>query len=74
MSVLITARIPKELKEELKKYGINISQVVRKALEEAVYKKKLEELRRYQEITRKMLMRIGKDQIAKVIREIRDEA
>ena len=53
MSVLITARIPKELKEELKKYGINISQVVRKALEEAVYKKKLEELRRYQEITRK---------------------
>ncbi len=74
MSVLITARIPKELKEELKKYSINISQVVRKALEEAVYKKKLEELGRYQEIARRMLMRIGKDRIAKVIREIRDEA
>jgi post-segregation antitoxin (ccd killing protein) len=32
MSVTISVRIPKELKEEIKKYGINISHVGRKAL------------------------------------------
>jgi len=32
-SVTITVRIPKELKEELSRYGIKVSSVVRKALE-----------------------------------------
>ena len=43
MSVTISVRIPKELKEEIKKYGINISHVMRKALEEELGKKKIEE-------------------------------
>jgi len=45
MSATISVRIPKELKEEIKKYGINISHVVRKALEEELRKKKIEEAR-----------------------------
>jgi len=44
MSVTISVRIPKELKEEIKKHGININHVVRKALEEELRKKKLKKL------------------------------
>jgi len=45
MSVTITVRIPKELREEARRYGISISHVVRRALEEEVKKKKLEDAR-----------------------------
>jgi len=39
--VVISAKIPYELKVEIDKLGINISEVVRNALREAVLKKKL---------------------------------
>jgi len=43
MSTVISVRIKKEIKEELEKHGINISQEVRKFLEELYIKVKAKE-------------------------------
>jgi antitoxin CcdA len=48
MSVTVTVRIPKELKEEAERHGINISHVLRRALEEELRRRKLKKLRRLQ--------------------------
>lgn len=40
-SVTISVRISKKLKEKIDRYGIKISEVVRKALEEEVRKKRV---------------------------------
>ncbi|MGC9104204.1 MAG: ribbon-helix-helix protein, CopG family [Candidatus Methanodesulfokora sp.] len=40
MSVTIIVKVPKELKEEIKRMGININEVVRRALEEELKRKK----------------------------------
>ncbi|MGC8832161.1 MAG: type II toxin-antitoxin system CcdA family antitoxin, partial [Thermoproteota archaeon] len=45
MSVTITVRIPRQLKEEVKKYGIELSSVVKRALEEEVKRRRVEEAR-----------------------------
>ncbi|WP_288104578.1 type II toxin-antitoxin system CcdA family antitoxin [Thermofilum sp.] len=44
MSVTVSVRIPKRLRDEAKRYGINISEVARRALEEEVKKRQLEEV------------------------------
>jgi len=43
MSTVISVRIKKEIKEELEKHGINISQEIRKFLEELYIKVKAKE-------------------------------
>ncbi|MEM1998095.1 MAG: type II toxin-antitoxin system CcdA family antitoxin [Candidatus Bathyarchaeia archaeon] len=42
--VVISVRVPRELKKELKRHGVKISEVVRKALEEEVRRRKLKRL------------------------------
>ncbi|WP_288007531.1 type II toxin-antitoxin system CcdA family antitoxin [Thermofilum sp.] len=44
MSVTVSVRIPKRLRDEAKRYGINISEVARRALKEEVKKRQLEEV------------------------------
>ncbi len=50
MSVTISVRVKKEVKEELEKAGINVSEIVRKHLEELAWKikvkREIEELRK----------------------------
>ncbi len=41
----ITIRIPEEMKEKIKKYGIEAANVTRKALDEEIKKRELEEAR-----------------------------
>ena len=41
----ITVRVPRKLKEELARYGVNVSKVIRRSLEEEVRKRKREELK-----------------------------
>jgi Arc/MetJ-type ribon-helix-helix transcriptional regulator len=43
ISVTVSVRIPKKLRDEAKRYGINISEVARRALEEEIKKRQLEE-------------------------------
>jgi post-segregation antitoxin (ccd killing protein) len=67
MSVTISVRIPKELKEKIKKYGINISHVVRKALEEELRKKKIEEAREAAKRLGEFFSKIPEEDIVKGI-------
>ncbi|MCS7120010.1 MAG: type II toxin-antitoxin system CcdA family antitoxin [Nitrososphaerota archaeon] len=41
---VISVRVPRELKKELKKHEVNISEVVRRALEEEVRRRKMKRL------------------------------
>jgi len=70
-SVNITVRIPRKLKEELRKYGIKISEVVRRALEEEVERRKMEELRRIAGELGDFLSRMSEEEIVKSIKEFR---
>lgn len=71
--VTVSARIRRELYEKLKRYGVVVSDVIKRALEEEVMRREEEEvmkaLRRAQEI----LMKIPPEEIVNVIRGIREE-
>ena len=69
---IITIRIPRELKEKMKKYReINWSEVVRRALEERIrIQERIEATRRMDEIRRKVKL-VKRGELDKWIREDR---
>lgn len=69
---IITIRIPRELKEKMRKYKeINWSEVIRKALEEKIrIQEKIEAVRKIDEIRRKVKP-VEKGELDKWIREDR---
>ena len=71
--VTVSAKVRRELYEKLKRYGVSISGVIRKALEEEVKRREEEEIRRALDNVQRMLLRIKPKEIVKVIRETRDE-
>ncbi len=71
MSATITVRIPKKLKEELRRHGVNISAVVRKALEEELEKIREAELRKAARRLGDLFEEIGEENILTSIREDR---
>ena len=70
-SVTISVRIPRELKEKIDRYGVKISEVVRKALEEEVRRRELEEAAEAAEELGKIFSRIPDDEIIRTIKEYR---
>ncbi len=71
--VVVSAKVAKEVKEELKKRNVNISKVVREALEEEIKKRRAEELkRRYSEI-KPTMDKISANEVTKVIRKDREQ-
>ena len=70
-SVTISVRIPRELKKKIDSYGIKISEVVRKALEEEVRRRELEEAVKAAEELRELFSRIPDEEIVRVIKEYR---
>jgi len=68
----ITVRVPRRLKEELARYGVNVSEVVRKSLEEEVRRRKREELRAVAMELGKFFSKISDEEIVRSIRETRD--
>jgi len=69
--VTISVRIPRELKKKIDSYGIKISEVVRKALEEEVRRRELEEAVKAAEELRELFSRIPDEEIVRVIKEYR---
>jgi Mg/Co/Ni transporter MgtE len=70
--ITILVKIPRELKELMDKYGIKPSTVIRRALEEEVKKKILEEAEnKVKELINKVA-HISDEEIARIIREDRD--
>jgi post-segregation antitoxin (ccd killing protein) len=72
-SVVISVRIPEELKEELEKYNIDEAEVIRRALVNEVKKAKAKELEKEAKEIKEVLSKIPVDDVIKEIREDRDE-
>ncbi|MGC9104425.1 MAG: hypothetical protein ACP5JF_06515 [Candidatus Methanodesulfokora sp.] len=70
--VTVSAKIPRELKEWMRKCGIKPGPIIRKALEDAVRRKVLEEIDERLERFSELLDRIPDEEIARLIREDRD--
>jgi len=73
MSTIITAKVPKKLRDEARKYGINISKLIREALEREIRRRKIEETMRLQKELKKTFEKIKRDEIVEIIRETRNE-
>lgn len=70
--VIISVRIPRELKEEIKKHEIRVSDVVRRALEEEIRRRKMEKLREVAGELGRFFARIPNEKIVGGIREFRE--
>jgi len=70
--VTVSAKIPKELKKLLDKYNIKPGSIIRRALEEEVKKRILEELEELSRELSKELSQITDEEIAELIREDRE--
>jgi hypothetical protein len=72
-SVVISVRIPEELKEELEKYNIDEAEVIRRALVNEVKKAKARELEKEAKEIKEVLSKIPVEDVIEEIREDRDE-
>ena len=71
--VTVSARVRRELYEKLRRYGVVVSDVVRRALEEEVRKREEEEVKEALRKAQKILAKIPPEEIAGVIRSSREE-
>jgi len=71
MNTVITVRVPSEIKEKLRKYGVRVSDVVRKSLEEEIEKKRLEEAKRAADRLGEFFSKISEEEIIKSVKEAR---
>lgn len=70
---VITVRVPKFLKEELRKRGIELSDVVRKALEEELRKRERKELEGAAVRLGELFSRMTEADIIRAIRQQREQ-
>ena len=74
MSEVVTAKVPRELKERARKYAINISALVRSALEAKVGRIEEEVLRKeLDEVSASLRNKVSKSDVTRAIRETREE-
>lgn len=73
MGSVITVRVPKELKDGLKRYGIEVSEIARKALEDEVRRRQRQELEEMARNLGESLEKILPERIVKSIREDRGQ-
>ncbi len=71
--VVVSVRIPRELKMKAKSYGIKISEVLRRALEEEIRRLEMEEIRTLLNRFKEGMKEISREDIVSVIRESREE-
>jgi Ulp1 family protease len=70
--VTVSTKIPKQLKDKIRRLKIKPSKILRKALEEEVKKKEVEELKEELKKLKPALEGISMDDIVKSVREDRD--
>ena len=74
MATVISAKVPKGLKERARKHGVVISELVRKALEAEVERLEEKELRgELGEISRRLKGKLRERDVVRAIRESREE-
>jgi predicted DNA-binding protein len=72
MSDVITIRVPHKTKEKLKKYNINVSEMVRKALEKCLNEIEQKDLEEKLDRVKQLGDKIDPELLAKLIREDRE--
>jgi antitoxin CcdA len=70
--VTVSTKIPKQLKEKIQKFKIKPSKILRKALEDEVKKREVEELKAELGKLKPILDKVSVEDIVKSIREDRD--
>ncbi len=70
--VTVSAKVPRKLKELLDKYGIKPGPIIRRALEEEVRKRMLEEAEEEARRLSEKVAHIPDDEVARAIREDRE--
>ena len=70
--VTVTAKIPSELKKKLNKFGVNVSGLMREALQSEVKRLERERLRKLAEEASVILQKIPVDEIVESVRASRD--
>lgn len=73
MSSVITVRVPLALKAELRRYGVEVSEVTRRALEGEVRERRRMELEEAARILGEAFERMPADRFVRSIREDRGE-
>jgi len=66
--VTVTAKIPAELKERLKRLGVNVSELIRKTLELEVERLERERLRKMAEEAGEILQKIPAEELIEAVR------
>ena len=72
-TITVSAKIPNKLMEKLHKLKINVSRVIREALEKEIRRKEEEQLRKMAEQASLSLKKILTEEIVRDIRESREE-
>jgi post-segregation antitoxin (ccd killing protein) len=70
--VTVSVKVRRDLAERARALGVNISEVVRKAIEEEVKRRELELIRKRLESVKDFLNRVDIDRVVKSIREDRE--
>ncbi len=71
-SVTVSTKIPKQLKEKIQRLNIKPSKIVRKALEDEVKKREIEELKKEIDQLKPILQKVSVNDAVRSIREDRD--
>ncbi len=71
--VTVSAKVRRELWEKLRSYGVNISEVIRRALEEEIKKREEKEAKKLLNEASKLLRKLSEEEIVKSVRESREE-
>jgi len=69
----VSAKIRRDLYEKLRRYGISVSEVIRRALEEEVRRREEQEVRNALECAQEILRKIPPEEIVSVVRSSREE-
>jgi Arc/MetJ-type ribon-helix-helix transcriptional regulator len=70
---IITVRVPKKMKEKLERYNVNVSETVRRLLDEYLAELEAKGLAERLELLRKRLGgKISPEQVVKLVREDRE--
>ncbi|MEM0093348.1 MAG: type II toxin-antitoxin system CcdA family antitoxin [Thermofilum sp.] len=73
MTEIITVRLSRELKRKVKELNINVSEVVRRALEEEVERRERELLVKSLAEARRTLSKLSDEEIIQAVRASREE-
>jgi post-segregation antitoxin (ccd killing protein) len=68
--VTVSTKVKKEILEKARKYNINVSEVLRKALEQEIAKREEEARKSAERISKEL--RLSEEEVARLIREDRE--